>query len=91
MMKCVKEICETREKKVASPWIVYREEQMEDMRVNISNLVERKKKLQGARITRVRDRELARVKDEVRRAKKQQKMKLRSCERELWGRRIIEE
>ena len=36
MVKCVKETCGTREKKIASPWLVDKEDQLEEMRENIS-------------------------------------------------------
>ena len=56
MVKCVKETCGTREKKIASPWLVDSEDQLEEMRKNICTLVERRNELQAYRATRARDR-----------------------------------
>ena len=47
MVKCVKETCGTREKKIASPWLVDREDQLEEMRENISTMEERLNELQA--------------------------------------------
>ena len=90
MVKCVKETCGTREKKIASPCLVDREDQLEEMRENISSLVERRNELQAYRATRARDRELAQVREDLKRARKLQKKHHRRWERELWDSRIGE-
>ena len=90
MVKCVKETCGTREKKIASPWLVDREDHLDEMRDNISTLVERRNELQAYRATRARDRELTELREDLKRARKLQKKHLRIWEREWWDSRIEE-
>ena len=90
MVKCVKETCGTREKKIASPWLVDREDQLEEMRENISTLIERRNELQAYRATRARDRELTQLREDLKRARKLRKKHLRRWEREFWDSRIEE-
>ena len=57
--------------------MVDREDQLEEMRENISTLVERRNELQAYRATRARDRELTQVREDLKRARKLQKKHLR--------------
>ena len=73
MIKWIRETCGTRGRKINDPWTVGHEEEMEEMRVNISRLVIKRDRLSAQRRTRAREREIKIVKDQLKDERRKQK------------------
>ena len=90
MIKCIRETCGTRGRKINDPWTVGHEEEMEEMRVNISRLVIERDRLSAQRRTRAREREIKIVKYQLKEERRRKKGSLRTWRRQWWDSKITE-
>ena len=80
MVKCVTELSGIRERRVTNPWMASREEEEEQMRRKISDLIARRNFL--LETPNNREGETAQTRDEMKRARKDHKRTIRRWERE---------
>ena len=90
MIKCIRKTCGTRGRKINDPWTVEHEEEMGEMRENISWLVIERDRLSAQRRTRAREREIKTVKDQLKVERIRQKRSLRTWRRQWWDNKITE-
>ena len=90
MVRCVRELCGTRERRMNNPWMAGREEEDEHMKRIINDLIIRRNSLLEGPRTRTRDRDITQTREELKRARKDHKRARRRWEREWWNLRIDE-